>query len=148
MDEAIELARREDLDEILELYRLLHPEDPEPAENRKLERIWDDICADPCLFYPVVRADGKIVSTCTLAVVKNLTRGQRPYGVIENVITRPGYRKMGYGTKALHKAVDIAREHDCYKVMLLTGSKSEETLRFYEGAGFVKGIKTGFIINL
>ncbi len=29
--------------------------------------------------------------------------------------------------------------------MLMTGSESEETLRFYEKAGLRRGIKTGFI---
>lgn len=31
------------------------------------------------------------------------------------------------------------------QVMLATGSRKEETLRFYEKAGFLRGVKTGFI---
>jgi hypothetical protein len=45
----------------------------------------------------------------------------------------------------LRHALQIAWGRNCYKVILLTGSKSEGTLRFYEQAGFRKGIKTGFI---
>ena len=29
--------------------------------------------------------------------------------------------------------------------MLLTGSKNESTLRFYEKTGFERGVKTGFV---
>jgi GNAT superfamily N-acetyltransferase len=148
MAESVELIRYEDLDELLGLYRLLHPEDPEPENNPDTRRIWDEIFNDRCLFYPIVRLDGKIVATCTLAIVKNLTRGQRPYAVVENVMTHPDYRKKGYGTKVLRKATEIAVKQGCYKVMLLTGTKREETLRFYENAGFIRGAKTGLIINL
>jgi predicted urease superfamily metal-dependent hydrolase len=56
--------------------------------------------------------------------------------------------KLKHGSKVLHKAIEIAKENNCYKVMLMSSSKSEDTLRFYDKAGFYKGIKTGFIVNL
>jgi len=45
----------------------------------------------------------------------------------------------------MNRASEIAAEHGCYKIMLLTGSKQESTLRFYENCGFNKDEKTGFI---
>jgi GNAT superfamily N-acetyltransferase len=80
-----------------------------------------------------------------LIVIPNLTRGARPYGLIENVVTHPEYRKQGIGSNLLRYALRLAWEKQCYKVMLLTGRKQEETLRFYESVGFQRGIKTGFV---
>ena len=92
--------------------------------------------------------DGIVVSSCTLVIIDNLTRSGKPFGFIENVVTHKEYRNKGYGTAILHKAVEVAKENNCYKVMLLTGRKEESVLRFYERAGFEKGIKTGFIMRL
>lgn len=50
--------------------------------------------------------------------------------------------------RRLHPSDPDAREHGCYKAMLLTGHKDEATLKFYEQAGFARGEKTGFIIHL
>jgi len=61
------------------------------------------------------------------------------------MITDIRYRKRGYRTAIINKAVEVAKEQNCYKVMLLTGRKEESTLRFYEQVGFERGIKTGFI---
>ncbi|WP_429223712.1 GNAT family N-acetyltransferase [Methanobacterium oryzae] len=86
-----------------------------------------------------------IVSSCTLAVIKNLTRSARPYGLIENVVTHSNYRNRGYGTTVLEKAVEICRKNNCYKVMLLTSRKENHIFRFYENAGFNRDEKTGFV---
>ncbi|HEY8909387.1 MAG TPA: GNAT family N-acetyltransferase [Desulfosporosinus sp.] len=148
MSENIRLIRKDELYKLLSLYKHLHEDDSDVNGNIELEGLWTDICDDSNIYYIVAESNGNVVSTCTLAIIKNLTRNLRPYGLIENVVTHPNYRQKGLGTKVLNKAVEIANKNNCYKVMLLTSSKEEETLKFYEKAGFERGRKTGFVISL
>jgi len=141
----IRKIREDELPNLLALYRHLHVDQPELVINADVERLWAEICRDPHLHYLAADVDGKIVSSCTLAIILNLTCGAKPYGLIENVVTHPDFRKKGFGTRVLHAALKIAWEADCYKVMLLTGRKDPATLRFYEQAGFGSGVKTGFV---
>jgi GNAT superfamily N-acetyltransferase len=141
----IRKIRQDELAGLLGLYRHLHTDEPELVINAGVERLWGRICEDPQLHYLVAEWDGKIVSTCTLAIIPNLTCGAKPYGLVENVVTHPDFRKRGFGTRVLTAALEIAWDADCYKVMLLTGRKDPATLRFYEEAGFESGVKTGFV---
>ena len=50
------------------------------------------------------------------------------------------------GKQILQAAVAAAWVADCYKVMLMTGSKKPSTLAFYASAGFEQS-KTGFQIR-
>lgn len=143
----IRSIRTEELSTLLKLYEnFLYPDDPKlTGDGAAEQRLWAEICADPKLHYYVVEVDGQIISTCTLTLIPNLVHALRPYGLVENVVTDPLHRKRGYATAVIHYALDEAWRAGCYKVMLATGSKKEETLRFYEKAGFKRGIKTGFI---
>ena len=67
--------------------------------------------------------------------------------MIENVVTHSGYRRTGLGRAVLRTALAFAWRAGCYKVTLATGSRRESTLRFYEGAGFLRGGKTCFEIR-
>lgn len=137
-------AVKPDLDGLQELYLHLHETEKLP-ETPELISLWDEIIADENYHILVGEEDGKIVSSVTLVVIKNLTRGMRPYALIENVVTHRDYRKRGFATALMQKAVEIARNSGCYKVMLLTGAKDENTLRFYEKCGFNSRDKTAFI---
>jgi GNAT superfamily N-acetyltransferase len=95
----------------------------------------------------VVDVGGLLVSSCTLAIIPNLSRGARPYGVIENVVTHVTHRRTGLGRAVLHAALDRAWSAGCYKVMLATGSRKETTLSFYEAAGFQRGGKAYFEVR-
>ena len=84
----------------------------------------------------VAEIEGKLVGSCVCQIIPNLTHGMRPYAVIENVVTDEAFRRQGIATACLHFAREEARAAGCYKLMLSTGSKKEETLRFYEKAGY------------
>jgi GNAT superfamily N-acetyltransferase len=124
----------------------LNPDDPVlEIEDHNVQEAWLTMLSDPKISCLVAEDDGKLIASCTLILVPNLTRGARPYGLIENVVTHPDYRKRGLGTQLLKTALEMAWQANCYKVMLMTSRKSEDTLKFYEQAGFLRGVKTGFV---
>jgi GNAT superfamily N-acetyltransferase len=141
----IRKAASEDLASVLELYRHLHPEDPAKLEPADLLRVWLDMLAQPGLSVFVGELGLRVVSSCTLVVIPNLTRGLRSYGLIENVVTHGDFRRRGFGQMLLRHAVDFAWAEGCYKVMLLTGRKEETVLRFYRSAGFRDDKKIAFL---
>jgi GNAT superfamily N-acetyltransferase len=135
-----------DLPGILALYQHLHPDDPVIGEAAA-HATWSALLSSGIATTILADIDGVLVSSCTLAIIPNLSRGARPFGVIENVVTHPHHRKIGLGRAVLQEALSIAWRADCYKVMLATGSKQEATLRFYESAGFKRGGKTYFEVR-
>jgi len=137
-------ANKGDLNALLELYKHLNV-DPIPDADERIAAIWDEILADKNHRVLLIEADGKTAATCVLLLVPNLTRGARPYAVVENVVTHPNYRRQGYGKAVLDYAREIAIAHNCYKISLMTGRKDEATLRFYENCGYNRDDKTAFI---
>ncbi|HWQ70723.1 MAG TPA: GNAT family N-acetyltransferase, partial [Desulfitobacteriaceae bacterium] len=57
----------------------------------------------------------------------------------------PECRGKGYATQILNYAKRIAVNNRCYKIMLMTGSKKQTTLEFYERSGYNKNDKTAFV---
>lgn len=133
-----------DLPGLLQLYTQLH-DNPMPQDTPSLQALWQSIRNDPNHHIFVAVEDGRVVSSCVLIIVPNLTHHQRPYGLIENVITDSAYRRRGLASDVLACAKSLAVKENCYKLMLLTGSKEESTLSFYRRAGYNSDDKTGFI---
>ena len=140
-------ARPDELNEILELYLNLH-EDTIPEDSDNLRKTWAQIMDDHNHHLIVNEMDGKIVSSCVCVIIPNLTRGVRPYAFVENVVTHKDYRCRGLAGECLDYAKQIAIRENCYKMMLLTGSKKPSTLRFYEKAGYDCTTKTAFYQKL
>lgn len=149
-DLIVRAAVESDLDELLELYHSHLTRNP--PENPPGRQIYLDafrgMLSNSNYHILLGLYDGKVVSSATLVVVPNLTHGCRPYALIENVVTHADYRRRGYATAVMAAAERLAREAGCYKIMLLTGSKSESVLGFYERCGYNRRDKTAFIMWL
>lgn len=137
-------ATKNDLDNILQLYLHLH-EESVPEDSEQLRTTWETIMNDVNHHLIVCEIEGKLVASCVCVVIPNLTRNVRPYAFVENVVTHADYRQQGYATACLNYAKQIAEKNQCYKMMLLTGSKRESTLNFYRNAGYNSSDKTAFI---
>lgn len=137
-------AQNEDLQEILELYLCLH-EDSVPAQSDHLSDTWKQILSDKNHHLIVNERNGKILSSCVCVIIPNLTRNVRPYAFVENVVTHTDFRGQGLASECLSYAKDVAQQNNCYKIMLLTGSKEKATLDFYKRAGYNSTDKTAFI---
>ena len=115
---------------------------PPPAE---VQELWRDILANPLFHYFGVEFDGRIVSACMLCTIPNLTRGARPFGVIENVVTHSDYRRRGFAKALLQHTLEFAWQANCHKVMLLSGVARKEAHSLYESVGFSKHAKIGYV---
>jgi GNAT superfamily N-acetyltransferase len=136
-----------DLESLLSLYGHLHATDDALPGSCQVQELWKAIVADNSLIYLGGFIDGNLLSACNAAIIPNLTRGARPYALVENVVTDQRYRRQGIGSAVLRRLVTRCLEGDCYKVMLMSGVGRAEIHAFYEALGFDKTSKQAFIIN-
>ena len=137
-------ASASDLDAVYGLYTDLHDGD-EPADPTALVAARQALSTHPGAHLFVAETDGDPVSFCVLFLLPNLSRGARPFGLVENVVTRSDRRNRGYPTSVLGHALAFAWEAGCYKVMLPTGRNDPAVHRLYRRAGFLPDVKAGYV---
>jgi GNAT superfamily N-acetyltransferase len=131
-----------DVDALIRLYEHLNAGD-EPPSPETVRAVF----AHAGLRHFGVFLGGELIASSNLAVVPNLTRGGRSYGVIENVVTHAGHRGQGHGQAVIRHAIAQAWAADCYKVVLTTSRKDPAVWAFYERCGFDSGDKRAFVIR-
>lgn len=136
-----------DFQGLSELYTHLH-NNKLIEDNDKNTAVFNEILADKNHHIIVAEEDNRIVSSCVCIIVPNLTHNQQPYALIENVVTEKAYRKRGLASECLLYAKELAVANNCYKIMLMTGSKKRSTHTFYQKNGYNRFEKTGYIQRL
>ena len=143
----IRKAAENDLEDLLTLYTCLI-DDEDFSDASIYSQAWKEILNDKKMECWIVYEGNTAVASCIITVIPNLTRNRRPYAVIENVVTHRDFRNKGYGRAVMEKAVETAKENNCYKVMLLSSAKRKEAHEFYRRIGFDGDSKKGFQLRL
>lgn len=90
--------------------------------------------------------DETLAAMVTLHLLPNVLWNARPYGLIENVVTRKSLQRQGYGRCVLQAAIDAAWSANAYKLMLMTGQGRGAT-GFYEAIGFSSKDKFAMVLR-
>ncbi len=137
-----------DLDALLGLYVQLHPHDAALPARAEVERVWQTLLGDPAQVDLGAFVQGQLVAAARATIVPNLTRGARPYALVENVITAAAHRRKGIGARLMRALIDRCRGQRCYKVMLLSAAARGPSHGFYEALGFDRTAKRAFVLTL
>jgi GNAT superfamily N-acetyltransferase len=145
-------ARQPDLPDILALLDQLREGSSLP--NRLPEQLsarhriaFDAIADSPDHYLLVAEVEGRLVGTCALTFIPNVSHGGRPWCVLENMVVDESARRSGAGTALVAHAVELARARGCYKLSLTSNLKRAEAHVFYERRGF-SHTHRGFTIYL
>lgn len=136
-----------DFDGCMDLYRYLHAEDDTLPPLKTLRSTWNRMIDNSQVLYPGAFVDKRLVAVCNAQIVLNLTRGARPYAIIENVITHPDFRRRGIGRALLTELIRKCDRFDCYKIMLMSDSRRTEAHAFYRSIGFDESAKKAFVLS-
>ncbi len=112
---------------------------------------------DPAAFFHVINHTGTrvfgvftpqddLAAMATLHLMPNVLWNARPYGLIENVVTRAACQRQGYGRRVMQGAIDAAWDDNAYKIMLMTGQRRGAT-GFYETLGFTSKDKFAMVMR-
>ena len=139
----IRLAHSRDYDQLLDLLHQLNPADPEVTEVEF--KVFQEIIDSEYLDLIVAEGEARLLGSCYLNIIPNMTRGGKPYAVIENVITDSRHRNRGIGKALINHALEIAWGQNCYKVMLMSGRTENAVHEFYKKCGFDANEKQAYI---
>jgi GNAT superfamily N-acetyltransferase len=77
-----------------------------------------------------------VVGTFALLVMDNLAHNGAPSAIVEDVCVDPQQRRAGIGRAMMAFALNVARDHACYKLCLSSNAARADAHGFYRSLGF------------
>ena len=130
----ITLATKDNLDGIMALQNQVYRVKKLHADANKV--LADLIDADHCDIV-IAKEDNKIIGSAFLFYMPIPAHG-KPYALLEGMVVDKKFRTKGVGSTLIQKAIEVARQKHCYKMIFTSGFDRKEIHKFYEKFGFAK----------
>ena len=138
------LARASDLPSLLSLFAASEVSAAAQPQERA-ELIWQETLARHSVYVFVADDRDRIAATCMLVTAPNLLRGGKRHAFLENVVSHPELRGLGYGKAVVQAALAHAWATDCHHVLMQSGRTDPRVQAFYEGLGFEPGLRVAYV---
>jgi GNAT superfamily N-acetyltransferase len=134
----IRRATEKDIPRIIELYRQLsfEPDKYKAAPLNDCLKVFRKMIQYPGFTLLVAEDNGQVVGTTALAVLPGFAHGTSPFAVIEYVVVDEKCRSKGIGKLLMNSAKSLAKEADCYKIILTSDNRRDRAHKFYKSIGF------------
>jgi GNAT superfamily N-acetyltransferase len=119
----------------------------DPGALPAYEAAFAGIQADVRQTLLVAEDEGAAVGAAAFIVIPNLSHVGRPYAVVEDVVVDATRRGERIGEALMRRALELARESGCYKLVLTSNRRRTDAHRFYERLGFTAS-HYGFRIDI
>ncbi|MGZ4902070.1 MAG: N-acetyltransferase family protein [Halobacteriota archaeon] len=134
-------ARPRDLQDVLQLYAQLFADTDQAVEDTHViapahRSAFSEIDRDHNTSLLVAESSGRVLGTLSITIVPNLSHGGRCWAIIENVVVDERVRRANVGASLMHHAIALAREKDCFRIILSSSVHRKDSHRFYENLGF------------
>ena len=140
---------REDLPQVMSLYKQPDMDDGRGLDSQTAAKIMDEIDKYPFYqFYVATLLDSsetsdayfgqreKTVGVFGLLIMNNLGHMGALSAVVEGVCVDPDFQGQGIGKEMMEWAMKLSRERGCYKLALTSNLKRDRAHAFYESLGF------------
>lgn len=134
-------ANFDDLNAVQSLYSQLY--DKEQHTTEQVLTQWQKLLSYDNICVILTELNGVPISTCCLTIIPSISHNARPYALIEYVVTDKAYRRTGAGKACLDYARQLAKQQNCYKIMLITSRP--EAHAFYKACGYSAEGRTAFL---
>ncbi|NCN28167.1 GNAT family N-acetyltransferase [bacterium] len=136
----IRIARREDLEQIVELLADdslgSKREEPSTPLSECYIKAFEVIEKEANNNIVVAVEHSVIVGCLQLTFIPHLTFKGGMRAQIEAVRVKPDYRHRGIGKQLFEWAIDRAKDADCHLVQLTTNKSRPSAMKFYQSIGF------------
>jgi len=130
-----ELEETDDYKQYCKLLKQLTKINLEEIDHQSFNQQLAIIKSNPYHKIIIVKDHDQIIGTTTVFIEPKFIHNLSRVAHIEDVVVSNNYRGHGIGRLLINHAVQIAKNHNCYKIIL---DCADDVVNFYQKLGFIK----------